>query len=323
MYGRLMIDPVAGMASDPPASNGGIDAGQAPKASRARLVVALTLLAFIIGLGAMAWMMTHWRGGLRFGPPADPATLTSSSNDAGNAMELADPTQGMPDSSGSARGSSIVLGAGQQDARVIELEQRLTRIAVAAEVASAFANRAEAMMVAFAARRSLDAGVPLGYVEGQLRVLFGDAQPKAVATIVNAASEPVTLSTLRAGLETASIAVERGSPDESWWSGAMREVRGLAVIRPAGAPSPEPRQRIARARLNVESGQIEAAINEIAGLPRQPETIRWLEQARRYNEARRALDVIEAAAILEPRVAPMIGVAPRQGAAPAASRQPG
>ncbi len=54
MYGRLMIDPVAGMASDPPASNGGIDAGQAPKASRARLVVALTLLAFIIGLGAMA-----------------------------------------------------------------------------------------------------------------------------------------------------------------------------------------------------------------------------------------------------------------------------
>jgi hypothetical protein len=86
----------------------------------------------------------------------------------------------------------------------------------------------------------------------------------------------------------------------------MRELRSLAVIRRAGAPSPEPAQRIARARLQVESGQMEDAIAEISALPQQPETIAWLEQARRYNEAHRALDVVEAAAILEPRAAPIV-----------------
>jgi hypothetical protein len=215
-----------------------------------------------------------------------------------------------------------VLSADQQEAQVAGLEQRLMRVAVAAEAASGYANRAEAMMVAFAARRALDAGMPLGYVEGQLRLIFGDAQPKAIATIVNAADKPVTLSTLREGLETIGGVVLRGSPDESWWSGAMRELRGLAVIRRAGTPSPEPAQRLARARLNVESGQIETAIGEVSGLPQQPETVQWLEQARRYNEARRALDVIEAAAILEPRAAPMVVPVPVPAPARAAMPSP-
>ncbi len=198
------------------------------------------------------------------------------------------------------------MSADQGAVRVADLEERLTRVAIATEAASGYANRAEAMMVAFAARRALDAGVPLGYVERPLRLLFGDAQPKAVATIVNAAGEPVTLSKLRGGLETIGAVAGHGNPNQSWWSSAMRELRSLAVIRRAGAPSPEPGQRVARARLHVESGQIEAAIAEIAALPQQPETTAWLEQARRYNEAHRALDIIEAAAILEPRSAPLV-----------------
>lgn len=294
------------MASSPPDGSSNIQTRDAPRPNRTRLLIALTLLAFVFGLAAMAWAMTRWQGGPHFGGAAnDPAAVPTRTDGAVTRANVNDPTQDMP-ASASTRGPSLVMSADQGAVRVADLEQRLTRVAVAAEAASGYANRAEAMMVAFAARRSLDAGAPLGYVEGQLRLLFGDAQPRAVATIVNAAGEPVTLSKLRGGLETIGGAVGRGSANQSWWSSAMRELRGLAVIRRAGAPSPEPGQRIARARLHVESGQIENAIAEINALPQQPETTAWLEQARRYNEAHRALDIIEAAAILEPRTAPLV-----------------
>lgn len=302
------------MASNAPDGNGDSAVSDAPRPSRTRLVIALLLLAFILALAAMAWVATRWQGGLKLGA-TDPAALATGLN--GNSTEGTDPTQAMPATGSTGRSAAQVLNAETQVGQVADLEQRLTRVAVAAQAASGYANRAEAMMIAFAARRALDAGLPLGYVEGQLRLLFGDAQPKAVATIVNASEQPVTLGKLREGLELIGTAVERGSPNESWWSAAMREMRGLAVIRKAGTPSPEPRQRLSRARLNVESGQIEAAIAEVAGLPQRPESTRWLEQARRYNEARRALDVIEAAAILEPRTAPIVAPAPQATPSPA------
>ncbi|MBN8820384.1 MAG: hypothetical protein J0I80_16880 [Sphingomonas sp.] len=307
-----MTDLVGGMAIDAPESSDALPKSAPARPSRARLIIACTLLAFIGGLAAMAWIMTHWQGGLRFGSAAtDPAAIATAGNAMDNGAQPSDPTMDMPASTGSTRAPSVVLTPDQQDLRMADLETRMTRIAVAAQAASGYANRAEAMMTAFAARRALDAGQPLGYVAGQLRLLFGDAQPKAVATIVNAAEQPVTLAALRAGLETIDEAEQRGSPGESWWSGAMRELRGLAIIRRAGSPSPEPRQRLARARLNVEAGQMEAAINEISSLPQRPETALWLEQARRYNEAHRALDVIEAAALLEPRTAPIMAPAPQ------------
>ena len=272
----------------------------APRRSRTRLIIACSLLAFIGGLGVMAWVMTNWQGGLRFGPPQDPVAIAEDVNATGNDAQAGDTAQ---------VAASAAIDAQAQNARAATLEQRMARITIAAAAASGYANRAEAMMVAFAARRALDSGAPLSYLEPQLRLLFGDAQPKAVATIVNAAGKPVTLSTLRAGLETIHSAAERGNPNESWWSATMRELRGLAVIRQASDPSPELSQRIARARLDVESGQLEGAIDEVEALSETPETTLWLEQARRYKEARRALDVIETAALLEPRAAPLIAPA--------------
>jgi len=264
----------------------------------------VALLALVAVLIAMVWALFHWRGALRWDGPS---TAPVAQNDAGGPLNTADPGAAPAVSTASSRPPALVMSAEQQAVRMLDIEQRLTRVAVAAQTASSYANRAEAMMIAFAARRALDAGAPLGYVEGQLRLLFGDAQPKAVATIVNAAAEPVTITDLRAGLDRIRVVEAQGEPDESWWDSLMREMRGLAVIRPASAPAPEPEQRIARARLYVESGRIEPAIAEVAALRQQAETVRWLEQARRYNEAHRALDIIEAAAILEPRmVAPAL-----------------
>ena len=286
------------MASEAPDIGERIDAAPTARSSRVRFIVALALLAFIGGLAAMAWIMTHWRSE-RVAAPAQ--TSEAAAGQAAREQIIVP-----PDSVASARPPALVLSAEQQDLRMLDLEQRMARLAVAAQAASGYANRAEAMMIAFAARRALDAGQPLGYVEGQLRLLFSEAQPKAVATIVNAAADPVTIGSLRGRLATIGNELDQGEPGESWWAGAMRELRGLAVIQRADAPSPEPSERLIRARLALEAGKIDDAMNEVAALPQRPATQAWLERARRYNEARRALDVIEAAAILEPRAAPIV-----------------
>lgn len=300
MYERDLTGP-EGMASEAPDIGERIDTTPPPpRPRRTRLILALTLLAFVGGVAAMAWIMTHWpaqRG-------AEQAIAVAPSLPAEEATRERSATP--PDSVASVRPPTLLLSAEQQDLRLLDLEQRMARVAVAAQAASGYANRAEAMMIAFAARRALDAGQPLGYIEGQLRLLFGEAQPKAVATIVNAAAEPVTIASLRARLAMIGNELDRGEPGESWWDGAMRELRGLAIIRRADAPSPLPSERLIRARIALEAGQIDDAMNEIAALPSRPATTAWLERARRYNEARRALDVIEAAAILEPRAQPII-----------------
>lgn len=290
------------MASTSEYDDDQIAAARAPRPSRSRFVVALLLFAFIAALAAMAWLFLAGNDRLAWSRlTGGPGSQTANSTPDG-----IDRTGLTPEVIVAARqpAPAQAMSPDQQAARILDLEQRLTRVAVAAQSAAGYANRAEAMMIAFAARRALDGGAPLGYVEGQLRLLFGDAQPKAVATIINAAAEPVTISDLRAGLERIATIEAQGAPDENWWTALLGELRDLTVIRSAGTPPPAPEQRIARARLYVESGQIERAIDEISALRQQPVTVRWLEQARRYKEAHRALDVIEAAAILEPRIAP-------------------
>jgi signal transduction histidine kinase len=297
-------------------SGTGNDWAQQPRPSRLRLIIGCSLLAFLLGLGAMAWIMSNW--------DRMPFRDTTASNQIAEAESAALLNgAGAPAAAGSAPNPVRIASTPEQmEERVVSLEQRITRVSLAAAAASGHANRAEAMLVAFAARRALDTGQPLGYIEGQLRLLFGDAQPKAVATIANAAAEPVTLGTLRQGLEAVRNAAERGDPREGWWSAAMRELRGLAVIRQAGEPSPELRERVIRARLDIEAGQVESAIDEISALTERPETLLWLEQARRYKEARRALDVIEAAAILEPRAAPIVAPAAAPLPSSPAAQQP-
>lgn len=277
-----------------------------PRRGSGRLFVGFLLLVLIAALSAVAWYYVRDKSGAEH-------VATD-----GNAAALTDPAGQALVQPAPVPGTGIAATPEALEGRVADLEQRVTRVAVAAETASGYANRAEAIMVAFAARRSLDSGAPLGYLEGQLRLLFGDAQPKAVATVINAAADPVTINKLRAGLDDISLIVAKGDPKEGWWTGAMRTLGSLVVIRKVGEPAPEPEQRLARARRAVEAGQIESAIRELAALPNQSAVSQWLEQARRYNEARRALDVIEAAAILEPRTVP---VAPSQ-AAPATTPAP-
>jgi hypothetical protein len=187
------------------------------------------------------------------------------------------------------------------DSRIVQLEERLTRITIEAQAASGNASRAEGLLVAFAARRALDTGAPLGYLEGQLRLRFGQGQPRAVAAIIAAAREPITLTDLRSGLSAIGDRVTQVPADAGWWSALEREARELITIRKATTPSARPELAMERALRYIDGGRVAAALAEVERLPGRGAADRWIQAARRYLEARRALDLIETAAILEPR----------------------
>lgn len=249
------------------------------------LMLILLLLAFAVGVALTVWALPYvqgrWGNGAR--PPAVPADPYVRAAAAPGVRPLAP------------------AAAQMLDARVVQLEERLNRITVEAQAASGNAARAEGLLVAFAARRALDSGQPLGYVEGQLRLRFGQAQPRAVATIINAAREPVTLADLRGGLS--SIAGDLSTPgaESSWWGAIEHEARELMTIRHASTPSPRPQAAMERAMRYIDGGRVNAALAEVQQMPGRVVADRWMQYARRYLEARRALDLIETAAILEPR----------------------
>lgn len=258
-----------------------------PRKSLSALIMILVGLAFVAGAALAVWAFPRVS---RLWTPEQsaPAHLPS--------VAVAQRTQALA--------SVRPLDATTQDlldVRIRELEDRLTRITVEAQAASGNAARAEGLLVAVAARRALDSGAPLGYVEGQLRLRFGQAQPRAVATIINAAREPVTLADLEGELEAIGPHLTGNPPDASWWTTFKNEARQMVIIRKSSTPSPLPDRAYRRAQRLLESGRVDAALIEVERLPAHEVADRWLQMARRYREARRALDLIETAAILEPR----------------------
>ncbi|WP_052134175.1 hypothetical protein [Sphingomonas sp. 37zxx] len=195
--------------------------------------------------------------------------------------------------------------------RIQGLEARLANIDNDSRVASSFATRAEALLAAFASRRALDRGLPLGYLEGQLRQRFSASEPRATNYVIEAARAPVTLEDLRLALDTLAPELVSGSDGASWWQGVRREFSGLVVLREDGTPSARPNDRLIRARRMLDAGHVEGAVAEIARMPGAAQASSWIEAARRYITARRALDIIEAAALegVEPP-APPLGAIP-------------
>jgi hypothetical protein len=195
--------------------------------------------------------------------------------------------------------------------RVDTLEGRMDSIDQRAIAASGDADRAEAMLTAFAARRALDRGQPLGYLEALLRQHFGSTDAPSVALIIASAQRPVTLNQLQDGFDELRPALATAAPNESWWTGVRREVGNLFVVRHASAPSNVPSDRLGRADHALGQGQVDVAAAEVARLPGSGRATEWLAQARRYVLARGALDKIETAALLKAPVSdPIAAPAP-------------
>jgi hypothetical protein len=159
----------------------------------------LPLLAFLLGVAAMAWLLSRWDTGARLlgirpaappeqivvrpaAPPPAPVTVVAPPRQAGDELQrfVIDP---------------------ETTRRVTQLERRLAEIDNETRAAAGNASRAEGLLIALAARRALDRGVGLGYIEGLLQQRFGATQRPAVATVITASRQPVTLDRLQAGLQ--------------------------------------------------------------------------------------------------------------------------
>lgn len=189
---------------------------------------------------------------------------------------------------------------GGLDQRIAAAEQRIARLDLQAQAAAGNTARAEGLLIAFSARRALDRGQDLGFLADQLRLRFGDAMPNAVQTIIAFGRAPVTLDQLIARLDGLGPELAQ-SPRAFSWSRLRQELSQLFVVRRESTPSPEPRRRLERARLFLQSGRVEAAVAEVRNLPGATRAAAWTRDAHRYAAAHNALDLIETAAVLEPR----------------------
>lgn len=182
--------------------------------------------------------------------------------------------------------------------RIAALEARIAILSQATAAGSGSSDRAEGLLLAFAARRALDRGLALGFVEGQLSNHFGARQPRAVAMIIAAARQPVTLDALKSELETLAPTLAGNGPNEGWWDGISRSLSGLFIVRQADAPSTAPAERLTRASDAIALGRVDQALAEVARLPNRDLATDWMAKAKRHVEAYRALDLLEAAAII-------------------------
>ncbi|WP_338243697.1 hypothetical protein [Aurantiacibacter hainanensis] len=281
---------------------------------------ALIALALAFVLGISLTLMFARDGGLGLGDlfsvrSDDSATTTSApSTDgvalAGQGMESPQPTPSASQSAGAVaeeareavqRVEEVVEQQGGLDSRVAAMEQRLTRLDLQSQAAAGNAARAEGLLIAFASRRAIERGAPLGYLADQLRLRFGEARPNAVETVIDAAQEPVTLDRLIARLEGIAPELDDAPESEDVFTRLGRELSSLFVVRREDTPSPLAERRLERARLFLESGRIEAAVQEVRSMPNAPVAEGWIADAERFAAAQRALETLETAAVLDPR----------------------
>jgi hypothetical protein len=278
----------------------------------------LPLLAFVAGIAAMGWLLVRWGAAAQFlGIAPEPAPAQPQPTMV--SVEPAPAPAPGPESLIPPDSQRLVI-VPELVRRVNLMEQRVAQLDFQSRSAAGNADRAEALLVAFAARRALDRGVSLGYLETLLRQRFAATQPQAVGTIIASAQNPVTLEQLQDELVDVAPKLMGGGPDQSWWAAFRTELAGMIIVRKAGTPSPLPAERIRRARRSLESGQVTVALAEVLRLPARNTAGDWVGKARRYIVARQALDTIETAALLEPR-APQ-ALRPTPPPAPAATAKP-
>ena len=251
----------------------------------------LPILFFLLGIAGAAFAMHHW-GSLD--------KLLHPVSESQPVLNTPPPTAPKPVATQAAPPPDDAA----LDQRVAAIESRIDDIDARAAAASGDANRAEGLLVAFAARRALDRGQPLGFLEGMLRDRFGGSDAASVAQIIAAAQRPVTLAQLQDGLQTLRPQLVARGPDQSVWQGFKEQLSTLFVVRKADQPSDIPTDRLSRAEHALEQGQVDNAAAEVARMPGAARANDWQAQARRYVLARNALDRIETEALLTPAPRP-------------------
>lgn len=247
----------------------------------ARLLIALVFI--LLGAGAAIWTLAHYQPAARVlgvAPPPQPAATLPKPLAVNPAPPAPPPT------------------TQAESTRIAELEQRLSAVENATQRAEGFAGRADALVVAFAARRAIDRGVALGFLENLLVDRFGAQHQAAVATIVTASRQPLRLEDLTSEYEALAPELRRGGPEDSWWTGFKRELGSLVELHRADRPAVSAEARYNRALQRLSMGDVDQALAETMRMPGAARASDWVAKARRYVAAHRALDEVESAALL-------------------------
>jgi hypothetical protein len=249
----------------------------------ARLLIGLVLI--LAGAAAATWGLAHYRQAARVlgVVPAAPTPETPRP-----VAVIPQPAAAVPASP----------SAAAEDARVDDLENRLTGVENATHRAEGFAGRADALVVAFAARRAIDRGVALGFLEPLLVDRFGPLHQQAVATIITGSQQPVRLEQLIAEYEMIGPSLRGPGPEDSWWTNFRHEIGSVIEVHRADRPPVNPNARYERALQHLSSGDVDQALAETMRLPGAARESDWIGKARRYIAVHRALDEIESAALL-------------------------
>ena len=247
----------------------------------ARLLIGLVLL--LVGAAGATWGLAHYQPAARFlgvaAAPRQQAPVTPK------------PVVLNPEAAAPAQ-------TAVNSAQLARLEARIQQVEDATQRAEGFAGRADALVVAFAARRAIDRGVALGYLEPLLVDRFGTQHPAAVATIITSSRQPVRLNDLISEYEGLGPELRRGGPEESWWSGFRRELGSMIEVHRSDRPAMNADARYGRALQRLSTGDVDQALAETMRLPGASRAGDWTGKARRYVAAHRALDEVESAALL-------------------------
>lgn len=254
-----------------------------PRSNSVRGLVIFALVCFAVGIAVMGWLLSEWTPARKmlFGETEVAAPALPEAPTEAVAAAPTDPTDttDLPPST---------------EAHMAKIEEKLAIIDQQADSASTDAARAERMMIAFAARRALERGTPLGYLEGALMRQFGASDPSAVSVVVKAGRMPVTLEQLEEGLDAARSDLITPSGKTGWFGSLWRDVGNIAVIKQEGEDRLSPDQRFDRAKRALERDRVEIAIREVQAMPGSGRAKNWLEKANRYVQTRKALDRLEA-----------------------------
>lgn len=246
----------------------------------ARLLIAFALI--LLGAAAATWGLARYQSAARVlgvAPAQVPASAGEATQPQQQALAPAAPPAGV-------------------EATVADLQLRLDRVENATAQAQGSAGRADALLVAFAARRSIDRGVGLGYLEPLLLDRFGARHLQATSTIVTTSRSPLRLPDLISEYEALRPLLLAAGPQEGFWTSVKREFGSLVHVHRADRPSTQPQARYERALAQLSAGQVDAALAETMRLPGAPRASQWIAKARQYVAVHRALDEIESAALL-------------------------
>lgn len=253
-------------------------AGQHGMGWGARLLIAVALL--IVGAAAATWGLAHSQSAARL---------------LGVAQSTQPQMQQQPLTVANSPQTTLNPAIANQ---IAQLQARVQRVESENQQAQGSMGRADALLIAFAARRAIERGVGLGYLEPLLVNRFGADHPQAVATIVTGSRSPVRLTDLIAQYQDLEPALVGPPPNEGLWTGIKRGFSSLITVHRSDRPSSLPQARYDRALSHLMSGEVDAALAETMRLPGAPRAREWIGTARQYVIVHRALDEVESAALI-------------------------